>query len=131
MLKGVCTVCGKNKASFVSTKTGEGFSLNNLVNNLPIELHQFAEKGEDVPNGSFNGLQKYSFCGPGTRYEQRMKEGYKGINELDRTCRSHDQPSPEYLSSMRSIIERKEPIPLYFRARTSEQTTLTQTLKQT
>src|SRR6266568_3340637 len=43
----------------------------------------------------------------------------------------HVQPSPEYLSSMRSIIERKEPIPLYFRARTSEQTTLTQTLKQT
>ncbi len=96
MLKGVCTICGKNKASFVSTKTGEGFSLNNLVNNLPIELHQFAEKGEDVPNGSFNRLQKYSFCGPGTRYEQRMKEGYKGINELDRTCRSHDQFYNEY-----------------------------------
>src|SRR6266496_1933611 len=41
------------------------------------------------------------------------------------------QMSPEYLSSLRSIIEQKEPIPLYFRARTSEQTPLTQTQKQT
>jgi len=41
------------------------------------------------------------------------------------------QMSPEYLSSMRSIMEQKEPIPLYFRARTSEQTPLTQTQKQT
>ena len=44
MLKGVCTICEKNKSSFVSNKRGEGFSLNNFVNNLPIELHQFAEK---------------------------------------------------------------------------------------
>ena len=44
MLKGICTICGKNKASFVSNKVGEGFSLNNLVNNLPFEIHQFAEK---------------------------------------------------------------------------------------
>ena len=80
MLKGICTICGKNKASFVSRKTGEGFSLNNLVNNLPFELHQFAEKGENVPNGSFNDQQKYSYCGPGTKYEQRVKEGYQGIN---------------------------------------------------
>ncbi len=41
------------------------------------------------------------------------------------------QMAPEYLSSMRSIMEQKESIPLYFRARTSEQTTLTQTRKQT
>ncbi len=91
MLKGVCTICGKNKSSFVSNKRGEGFSLNNFVNNLPIELHQFAEKGENVPNGSFNNLQKYSYCGPGTRYEQRIKEGYKGINELDSMCSLHDK----------------------------------------
>lgn len=44
MLKGTCTYCGKNKSSFVSNKTGEGINLNNLINNLPIELHQFAEK---------------------------------------------------------------------------------------
>jgi len=92
MSKGICSVCGKNKASFiVSDKTGNGFNLNNFVNNLPIELHQFAEKGEDVPGGSFNNQQKYSYCGPGTKYEQRVREGYKGINELDRMCKLHDK----------------------------------------
>lgn len=93
MCKGVCSICGKNKSSFVSNKpsVGKGFSLNSLVNNLPIELHQFAEKGEDVPGGSFNNQQKYSYCGPGTKYEQRVREGYKGINELDSMCKLHDK----------------------------------------
>jgi hypothetical protein len=58
---------------------------------LPIELHQFAEKGEDVPGGSVNNQQKYSYCGPGTKCEQRVREGYKGINELDSMCKLHDK----------------------------------------
>src|SRR5271157_5734853 len=105
MNKGICSNCGKNKSSFVSNKLlgvepsvlevepliGKGFSLNSFVNNLPIELHQFAEKGEDVPGGSFNNQQQYSYCGPGTEYEQRVREGYKGINELDRMCKGHDK----------------------------------------
>ena len=62
-----------------------------MINNLPIEFHQYAEKGEYVPGGSFNDQQKYSYCGPGTRYEQRIREGYKGINELDKMCKLHDQ----------------------------------------
>ena len=41
------------------------------------------------------------------------------------------KPSLEYLSSMREVIEKKIPIALNFRARNSEQTTLTQTLNQT
>ena len=68
-----------------------GFSLNNLINDLLIEFHQYAEKGEYVPGGSFNDQQKYSYCGPGTRYEQRIREGYKGINELDKMCKLHDK----------------------------------------
>jgi hypothetical protein len=91
MIKGVCSNCGKRKSSFVSNKLGKGFSLNSFVNNLPIELHQFAEKGENVPGGSFNNQQKYSYCGPGTKYEQRVREGYKGINDLDRMCKLHDK----------------------------------------
>src|SRR5271156_2683762 len=91
MLKGICTVCGSKKASFVSNKSGGGFNLNSLVNNLPLELHQFAEKGEDVPGGSFNNQQKYLYCGPGTKYEQRNREGYKGINKLDGMCKLHDR----------------------------------------
>jgi len=58
MIKGVCTICGKNKSSFISNRTGTG--LNDIINNLPVELHLFAEKGEDVPGGSFNNQQKYS-----------------------------------------------------------------------
>ena len=121
IMRGVCSICGRNKSVFVraagcpegsssvaasvstklasaasvSTKpasaAGKGFSLNNLVNSLPIEIHQFAEKGENVPGGSFNDQQKYSYCGPGTRYVQRIREGYKGINELDSMCKLHDQ----------------------------------------
>ena len=70
VVKGVCSVCGKNKSVFVTAlrpPTGKGFSLNNLINSLPIEFHQFAETGENVPGGSFNDQQKYSYCGPGTR----------------------------------------------------------------
>jgi len=103
--KGVCSTCGRNKSVFVcmhacaaepskipgGTASGKGFSLNNLVNNLPIEVHQFAETGENIPGGSFNDQQKYSYCGPGTRYVQRIREGYKGINELDSMCKLHDQ----------------------------------------
>ena len=69
---------------------GSGIT-NSVIDNLPIELHQFAEKGENVPGGSFNDQQKYSYCGPGTKYEQRVKEGYKGINELDSMCKLHDK----------------------------------------
>ena len=96
MIIGICSVCGTKKSVFVSSKNrksveGTGFSLNNLINNLPIEFYQYAEKGEYVPGGSFNDQQKYSFCGPGTRYDQRVREGYKGINELDKMCKLHDQ----------------------------------------
>src|SRR5271163_560012 len=91
MIKGICVVCGKNKSSFASNKTGTGFNLNHFINNLPIELHQYAEKGEDIPGGSFNNQKNYSYCGPGTKYEQRSEEGYQGINELDKMCKLHDQ----------------------------------------
>ena len=67
IVKGVCSICGKNKSVFVfgtatlRPLTGKGFSLNNLINNLPIEFHQFAETGENISGGSFNDQQKYSY----------------------------------------------------------------------
>ena len=99
MIKGTCSVCGTKKSVLVSSTAaehhrlvqGKGFSLNNLINNLPIEFHQYTEKGEYLPGGSFNDQQKYLFCGPGTRYEQRIREKYKDINELDKMCKLHDQ----------------------------------------
>jgi hypothetical protein len=69
---------------------GEGL-FNNALSNLGVELHLPASKGEEVTNGSFNNLNKYSYCGPGTKYEQRDSEGYKGINELDKMCKLHDR----------------------------------------
>lgn len=68
---------------------GKGL-LNTALQYLP-ELHLPASQGEYVSNGSFNNLYKYSYCGPGTRYAQRIKEGYQGINELDRMCKLHDK----------------------------------------
>ena len=67
MIKGSCSICGTKKSVFISSSSatkkaiekpqktikGKGFSLNNLINNLPIELHQYAEKGEYVPGGFF------------------------------------------------------------------------------
>jgi len=92
MSTGTCVICGSKKCTFYKSdkKSGDGF-LNNAIGNLPVELHLPATKGEDVSSGSFNNQQKYSYCGPGTRYTQRVKEGYKGINELDSMCKLHDQ----------------------------------------
>ncbi len=90
MLRGNCFICGTKKCSFISNnKTGTGI-LNTALNYIP-ELHLPANEGEFVQNGSFNNKNKYSFCGPGTKYVQRNQEGYQGINELDRMCKLHDQ----------------------------------------
>ena len=43
------------KSSFI----GAGFSLNSFVNDLQIELYQFADKGGNVLGGSFNDQQKH------------------------------------------------------------------------
>ena len=53
MIKGTCSVCGTKKSVFLSSKDresarGKGFSLNNLINNLPIEFHQYAISGKDT-----------------------------------------------------------------------------------
>ena len=97
MLTGNCSICGSKKCSFLKNPfeknlfpNGKGF-LNNAIGNLPIELHLPTDEGENVQNGSFNNLKKYSYCGPGTKYDKRIKEGYRGINELDSTCKLHDQ----------------------------------------
>ena len=96
MLKSICVVCGSKKSQFISNKTGEGFGdiLNNAIGklgNLGVELHLPADKGEYVSNSSFNDQTKYSYCGPGTKYQQRANEGYNGINELDSMCKLHDR----------------------------------------
>src|SRR5580692_2631132 len=78
ILKSECGVFSSKKSQFL--KEGKGL-FNNASGNLGFEMHLPASKGEEVPNGSFNNMYKYSYCGPGTKYEQRNREGYKGINE--------------------------------------------------
>ena len=92
MLKGVCSICGSKKSQFIKKAIGEGIG-DTIIKAIGKvgELHLPATKGEYVPNCSFNNLQKYSYCGPGTQYEQRAREGYQGINELDSMCKQHDQ----------------------------------------
>jgi hypothetical protein len=92
MLKSICSACGSKKSQFVKNTIGKGIG-DTIISTIGKfgELHLPASKGEYVPNGSFNNLQKYSYCGPGTKYEQRNREGYQGINELDRMCKLHDQ----------------------------------------
>ena len=92
MLKSICSACGSKKSQFVKNTIGKGIG-DTIISTIEKfgELHLPASKGEYVPNGSFNNLQKYSYCGPGTKYEQRNREGYQGINELDRMCKLHDQ----------------------------------------
>lgn len=48
--------------------------VNRAVDVLPIELH----------------LPGYRFCGPGTKLEERLARGERGINLLDEACREHD-----------------------------------------
>lgn len=68
--------------------------LNTALRKLPIpELHMSLPKyvaSENVDNGSFNNTGRYSFCGPGTKLEKRLEEGYKGVNDLDKACKEHD-----------------------------------------
>jgi len=85
--KGICTVCGSVKNKFVG-----GSILNKALNVLPLpEMHLKSAVGaEQVPGGSFNDTNKYSFCGPFTKLRKRLLEGYSGINSLDRACLNHD-----------------------------------------
>lgn len=77
----------------IQPKKGTGL-VNTALKRLPIpEMHlnlPAEVSSESVPNGSFANTGKYSFCGPGTKVNQRLHEGYKGVNILDKACRSHD-----------------------------------------
>ena len=70
-----------------------GGIVNTILKKLPTEMHLKLPKNvdsENVSNGSFNNTGKYSYCGPGTKVKKRIKEGYVGINKLDRACKEHD-----------------------------------------
>ena len=72
-------------------KTGKGL-FNTALSYMP-EMHMSLPKSvssEMVENGSFNNTGKYSYCGPGTKVQKRVLEGYQGVNNLDKACKEHD-----------------------------------------
>ena len=80
------------KCQILSSKTG-GSLLNRALNALPLpELHMRYKGGpsEDVPGGTFNNTGRYSYYGPFTKLDERLSQGYKGCNSLDRACLNHD-----------------------------------------
>jgi len=91
--KGTCTVCGARKCQILTSKTG-GSILNSALNALPLpEIHMRLPSGsasEDVPGGSFQNTGIYSFCGPFTKLDKRLTQGYRGVNKLDMACLNHD-----------------------------------------
>lgn len=72
----------KRQLRKTGSKRGRGF-FDKLIDKLPIELH----------------LPKYQFCGPGTKLDQRLARGEKGINKLDGYCREHDIAYANYEDS--------------------------------
>ena len=54
-------------------KSGSGL-INSLIDSLPFEAH--------IPG--------YSYCGPGTRIEERLKKNDPPVNSLDARCKTHD-----------------------------------------
>jgi hypothetical protein len=92
MITGNCSICSTKKYQFNSV-IGKGV-INTLMNKIPIpELHLSLPKdveSEHIEDGNFNKSGKYSYCGPGTRLNKRLMQGYKGVNDLDKACLKHD-----------------------------------------
>ena len=51
---------------------------------------------EQVENGTFENTGKYLFCGPFIKFDERLPEGYEGVNLLDAACRKHDLDYKKY-----------------------------------
>lgn len=78
----------KPKVRKEKSKRGLGF-FDKIIDKLPIELH----------------LPSYQYCGPGTKLEERLARGDKGINKLDGFCKEHDENHKD--SSERLIADKK------------------------
>jgi hypothetical protein len=97
MIRSVCSVCKRIKTRFIDIvrEAGSGV-LNWALNKIPLpEMHLSHPTGEHIPSGSFN-KRTYSYCGPFTKLDKRQKEGYRGVNKLDRACLRHDIAYSKY-----------------------------------
>ena len=62
---------GSPRVNIEEDLTPESSLVDNLINLLPFEIH--------APG--------YHFCEPGTRLNERLEKGEKGVNPLDDYCR--------------------------------------------
>ena len=80
MKRGNCSVCGTTKTQFVKSSKGGMYTLNKMINSLPVEMH----------------LLGHNFTGPGTKLNKRLnadltpKEWSKPINRIDKAAYHHD-----------------------------------------
>ena len=80
MKRGTCVVCGKTKTQFVKSSKGGMYTLNKMINSLPVEIH----------------LPGHNFTGPGTKLNKRLnpdltpKKWSKPINRVDKAAYNHD-----------------------------------------
>lgn len=80
-----------NKKKSTRCKLGLGF-FDRIIDKIPVELH----------------LPSYQYCGPGTKLEERLARGDKGVNKLDAACREHDIAYATHKdSSERYIADKK------------------------
>ncbi len=109
IISGNCSICKTKKYQFI--KIGKGV-INTIMNKLPLpELHLFLPRNttsEYIENGSFNKTGKYSYCGPGTKFNKRINEGYKGINDLDKACLRHDSAYDKFTDTKNRNIADNE-----------------------
>ena len=73
MKRGTCVVCGKNKTQFVKSSKGGMYTLNKMINSLPVEIH----------------LPGHNFTGPGTKLNKRLNPDLtpKKMEQTYQSCR--------------------------------------------
>lgn len=85
-----------NRSKRKSVRRGAGGfiskGLNKAIDKLPFEVH----------------LKGYNYCGPGTRLQERLARGDRGINPLDEACKLHDIAYARYSDSDNRRVADKE-----------------------
>ena len=75
--------CTKGSGLFSGIKKSARF-----LNALRTEPQRQGERHTVLQIG--NDFKRASYCGPGTKVIQRIKEGSKPINNVDKVCQAHD-----------------------------------------
>jgi hypothetical protein len=59
---------------------------------------------EDVHGGTRQDTGKYPYCGPFTKLDKKLSQGYWGVNIVDRGCLNHSLTMTSQESLLSSII---------------------------